>query len=141
MMKGRIAPGRNLVVDAGGRGHSNLRLDDIQDPAFRDWIAPTWPGSEPMTVARQAQRYGKFDTVTFKNMIDDGPYGKTGEPGEIYAVLNKSKRRASTAAFDPSKSDSSDLLAAVPLAAGAGLAATQQKKKRKGYADPISVLN
>jgi hypothetical protein len=44
----------------------------------------------------------------------------------------------------PAKKDSSDLLAAVPVTVGAGLAVAsgqKKKKKRKGYADPISVLN
>jgi hypothetical protein len=118
MTKGRLNLGRSLEIDNQGRGYWDIRGDDIPDEVVRKGFKRG--GYGPMGLARVSGDAG-YDSVTLKNIIDDGPFGDgAGVPDTIYAMLDKTKRRASTAAFDPAKKDSSDLLASALLGTAAG---------------------
>jgi len=73
-------------------------------------------------MVREALQYAEarnYDGVIFKGMNDALRRG--ARPGDVYAVFDSQNIRGKFAAFDPSQSGSSKLLAAVPAAIGGGL--------------------
>jgi hypothetical protein len=106
------------VIDWGGRPFRGKEKDGA-GYAIKDYID-------------QARTEG-HDGVIIRNVIDT--YDAKGKPSTIRAVFDPSNIRSVNAAFDPTKSGSSELLAAVPFAVGGvGAGAAMQDREPNAFA-------
>lgn len=128
-MSAKLRLGRTLNVDWGGKSYKDMPLVDqaVSDPN----ILKQHGGKRLETdhYPDIAAQHG-YDSVTINNIKDSG-YGDVA-PDTVYHVLSPTDRRATTAAFDPSKANSKDFLAQALLTGGAlggGYAATNSDNK------------
>ena len=105
----------------------------LSNPLVFDAKGKLW--SKVWPDAMLAAKRGGHDGVVMKNVDDwgDGTMGREARsaadklrgferaPRTVYAVFDSKNIRSKFAAFDPSQSDSSKLLAAIPAAVGGGL--------------------
>lgn len=115
----RYNPGKQLVVDAQGADFGSVPVDAIKGFPYRG----TARASEIVGFAKKKG----FSSVRFRSM---GDAGSAYEPaGDVIAILEPKNIRSVHAAFDPAKRNSSDLLAAAPMAAGGGLLLASQRNR------------
>jgi len=109
---------RTKVIDFNGND-----WDDIPDEVKKEYSNLRIGKGDPATdiIVDHEKKTGNFDSVLFKNIVDNKSGGGYGmPPSNVLNVFDPSNIRSTNAAFDPAKKDSSNLLADM----GAGLAAT-----------------
>ena len=135
--------GKVLVVDAPGQHWNRIQYEGIPDENVIQILArdgwdvpdPSKPppgngivyGTSTDAIVQAAAELG-YDSVQFKDLVDLGGYKSYTGPKEgqsnIYAIINPSLIRASTALADPKKKSQNHILAELGLATGAGGAAS-----------------
>ena len=101
------SPNGQAVIPVFARLKNPLIIDDMKE----------YDGGRMRTILSWAKVNGN-DGVIFKGLTDELRRG--AGPADTYAIFDPKNIRGKFAKFDPSQSESSKLLAGVPLALGAG---------------------
>jgi hypothetical protein len=102
----------------------------MKNPLVKDYGGAEYRDETFNDLLRRAQAEG-HDGAVFKNVYDAWKmYGGDAYTGDIYAVFDPKNIRSKFAAFDPSKSDSANLLASNPSTASV-LSLINQRKDRE----------
>lgn len=130
MMRARLRLGRVLDVDAGGQPWNRISPDAIPDKAVRYAL----PGDRPRQtdeINRWARANG-YDSVRFRNVIDEHESSAASRPSTVYAVFGAHNVRLPHARFRDFQSK--DILAGLGVAAPLPLAAVLAQRDNRGRA-------